>query len=68
MSRKELKAAFEQLYAKLKKIEGNPMESRSFMYLDILSWLESKIRNVPVQEVIAEHFKARAKHDATASN
>jgi hypothetical protein len=68
MGRKELKAAFEQLYAKLKKIEANPMESRSFMYLDILSWLESKIRNVPVQEVIAEHFKARAKHDATAYN
>lgn len=68
MSKKELKIAFEFLYAKLKLIEGNPLESRSFMYLDILSWLESKISNVPVQLVIAEHFKARAKHDATASN
>lgn len=68
MSKKELKRAFENLYAKLKAIEGNPMESRSFMYLDILSWLESKISNVPVQLVIAEHFKARVKHDATASN
>ncbi|MFN5422869.1 MAG: hypothetical protein ACK5AO_06355 [bacterium] len=68
MDRKELKQAFESLYTKLKAIEGNPMESRSFMYLDILSWLESKINNVPVQQVIAEHFKARAKTDATASN
>ena len=68
MNKKELKQAFENLYAKLRVIEGNPMGSRSFMYLDILSWLESKISNVPVQQVIAEHFKARAKTDATTSN
>jgi hypothetical protein len=26
------------------------------MYLDIISWLDSRIRNVPVQEVIRERF------------
>jgi hypothetical protein len=26
------------------------------MYLDIISWLESRIRNVPVQEVIRERY------------
>jgi hypothetical protein len=40
-------------------MEGQPMGSRSFMYLDILSWLESKIKEVPVQEVISLHFRSR---------
>jgi hypothetical protein len=60
-----LKEAFVQLYEKLKIMEGQPMGSRSFMYLDILSWLESKIRNVPVQEVISGHFRSRmAQHSS----
>jgi hypothetical protein len=36
--------AFVALKAKLEKLEGNPLESRSFMYLDIIAWLESKIK------------------------
>jgi hypothetical protein len=55
-----LKQGFLALFEKLKRVEGNPMESRSFMYLDILSWLESKIKNVPVQEVISAHFRKRS--------
>ena len=55
-----LRQGFLTLFEKLKRVEGNPMESRSFMYLDILSWLESKIKNVPVQEVISSHFRIRA--------
>lgn len=51
--------AFERLKAKLEKYEGNSLESRSFMYLDINSWLESKIRNIPVQEVRRQKFEAR---------
>ena len=42
--------------AKLEKLEGNPLESRSFMYLDIIAWLESKIKKVPVQEVRRRKF------------
>jgi hypothetical protein len=58
-SKKEIRVGFEALFEKLKKLEGNPTESRSFMYLDILSWLESKIKGVPVQEIIAAHFRNR---------
>jgi hypothetical protein len=61
---RQIKAAFVALRDKLKTYEGNPLESRSFMYLDIISWLESHIQNVPVQEVIrlkyAEHRKKPA--------
>lgn len=60
LGKAELQKGFLALFEKLKGVEGHPLESRSFMYLDILSWLESKIKNVPVQDVISAHFRARA--------
>ncbi len=51
-----LKPEFEKLLVKLKKYEGNPLESRAFVYLDVISWLESKINNVHVQDVIKEKY------------
>ncbi len=45
-----------KLLEKLKKYEKNRFETRAFVYLDIISWLESKIRNVPVQDVIREKY------------
>jgi hypothetical protein len=33
------------------------LETRAFSYLDIISWLESKINNVNVQDVIREKYK-----------
>jgi hypothetical protein len=61
LNRAQIKKEFTRLYEVLFLIKDNPRESRSFMYLDILSWLESKIKGIPVQEVISEHFKARNK-------
>lgn len=51
-----LKPEFEKLLNKLKKYEGNPLEARAFAYLDVISWLESKISGVQVQDVIREKF------------
>lgn len=51
-----LKPEFEKLHNTLKKYEGNPLESRAFVYLDVISWLESKISGVNVQDVIREKF------------
>jgi hypothetical protein len=51
-----LKSEFEKLLEKLKKYENNPLETRAFSYLDVISWLESKINNVPVQDVIREKY------------
>ncbi len=56
-----LKPEFEKLLIKLKKFEGNPLESRAFAYLDVISWLESKINDIDVQDVIREKFKSRKK-------
>ena len=51
-----LKTEFEKLLDKLKQYEGNSLETRAFAYLDIISWLESKINNVNVQDVIREKY------------
>ncbi|MCB2375970.1 hypothetical protein LGH70_00140 [Hymenobacter sp. BT635] len=53
----ELKTAFSQLKEKLISIAADPFERRPFLYLDIISWLESKIENVPVQEVMQRKFR-----------
>ncbi|MBC7874651.1 MAG: hypothetical protein H7Y01_11670 [Ferruginibacter sp.] len=53
-----LKPEFEKLLAALKQYEGNPLETRAFAYLDVISWLESKISGVNVQDVIREKFLA----------
>ncbi len=53
----ELKKAFKELHGELKVFENHPYEKRSFMYLDIISWLESKIDNVSVESIIKRKSK-----------
>jgi hypothetical protein len=53
-------ASFENLLATLQPLEKNKLESRAFMYLDIISWLESKIQNKDVQTIIKEKFISRS--------
>ena len=56
---KELKPEFLKLMERLKTYQKNRFETRAFVYLDIISWLESKIREVPVQKIIREKFLER---------
>ena len=50
----ELRNEFLKLYTELKKYENHPYEKRAFLYLDILSWLESHLYNKPVSQIIRE--------------
>lgn len=50
----EIKNEFKKIHTKLKKFENHPYEKRAFLYLDILSWLESKIQNKPISSIIKE--------------
>lgn len=60
-----LKREFTKLKANLEKIQNAPYERRPFLYLDIISWLESKIENKPVQTIIREKFlKKRLKPES----
>ncbi len=53
----ELKGEFDKLLVKLRDYEDHPYERRAFLYLDIISWLESKIKNKSVGEIIREKFE-----------
>ena len=52
----DLRDEFIELKKRLDKVAKLPYESRPFTYLDIPSWLESKIEGVSVQEVIRRQF------------
>ena len=56
LSPRQLKPAFETLLGKLRQVAKNKSEARAFAYLDIISWLESKLENVPVQDIIRAKF------------
>ena len=56
LSPKQLKPEFEKLLQKLKQFEKNRFETRAFVYLDIISWLESKVYAKPVYEIIREKY------------
>jgi tRNA(Phe) wybutosine-synthesizing methylase Tyw3 len=54
----ELKNEFRKLHTELKKYEDHPYEKRAFLYLDIISWLESHLENRPVAEIIRDKAMA----------
>lgn len=63
LSASQMIPAFQQLKTKLEKHKGKPLETRSFMYLDILAWLESKIKGVPVQDIRRKRFMSGRKNE-----
>ncbi len=58
-----LKPEFVNLLDKLKIYKNNPLETRSFTYLDVISWLESKIDQVHVQDIIKDKFLLKKKRN-----
>lgn len=58
---KDIRKEFIQLHNQLKQYERNQMETRAFNYLDVISWLESKISGMPVHEVIRKKFIENSK-------
>lgn len=59
LSRTQLKMAFENFLITLKKLENDRFQTRSFAYLDIISWVESKVYEKPLSKVINEKYLAR---------
>src|SRR3984885_13515003 len=43
----DIKPELQKLLVKLKQHQSDRFETRAFMYLDIISWIESKLENVP---------------------
>lgn len=59
LSAKKLQPEFEKLLNTIKQLEKSQFETRAFAYLDVVSWLESKVYNKPVYEIIREKYLGR---------
>ena len=55
----EILIEFKKLHAVLLPLEEMQFESRPFLYLDIISWLEGKLEGKTIQEVIRRKFLER---------
>jgi hypothetical protein len=51
-----MKPEFEKLLNRIKRLEKNRFETRAFAYLDIISWLESKVQAKPMDAIIHQKF------------
>jgi hypothetical protein len=61
MSPRKLKPEFEKFLQKIKKLEKSRFETRSFAYLDVISWVESKVYEKSMGEIINEKYLASKK-------
>jgi hypothetical protein len=64
----EFKSELIKLYNRLKNLESHPYERRIFFYLDIISWLESKIEGVSMEQIIKRKFRNQQKQILTEKN
>jgi hypothetical protein len=53
----DIKKEFKKMHARFVELEKNTYEKRAFLYLDIISWLESKIENRKIADIIKEKAK-----------
>lgn len=54
-----LRSGLVDLKDRLEEVAKDPYERRFFLYLDVISWLESKINKTPVQGIIQEKFRKK---------
>ncbi|RTY92020.1 hypothetical protein EKM01_05200 [Flavobacterium sp. RSP46] len=53
----DIKKEFVKMRTRFIELEKNTYEKRAFLYLDIISWLESKIENRKISDIIKEKAK-----------
>jgi len=58
---KKIKPELEKLLNKIKYLEKNRFETRSFAYLDIISWLEGKVHEKPMSVIINDKYRQSKK-------
>jgi hypothetical protein len=63
VSPKKIKPELEKFLDKIKHLEKNRFETRSFAYLDVISWVESKVYNKPMGEIIFDKYLNRKKRN-----
>jgi hypothetical protein len=61
ISRAKLQQELENFLDKIKGLEKNRFETRAFAYLDIISWVESKVYRKSMGEILQEKYKESRK-------
>ena len=56
ISRHKLKPELVSFLHKIKQYEKSRFETRAFAYLDVISWVESKVHNKSMSEIIQEKY------------
>ncbi len=56
LSTRQLKPELEKFLQTIKHLEKNRFETRAFAYLDIISWVESKVYEKPMSTIIHEKY------------
>ncbi|MFT7037090.1 MAG: hypothetical protein ACJA2S_005632 [Cyclobacteriaceae bacterium] len=64
MTDKELIRRFKRLRENLIPLTDNQYEKRAFIYFDIISWLESKIENRMIRDIVKEKAEVRERVSA----
>ncbi len=61
ISRAKLQQELENFLDKIKGLEKNRFETRAFAYLDIISWVESKVYRKTMSEILQEKYRESRK-------
>lgn len=61
VSPRKMKPELEKFLHKIKHLEKDRFETRAFAYLDIISWVESKVYEKPMATIIHEKYKSSRK-------
>jgi hypothetical protein len=57
----DIKKEFIKMRERFIELEKNTYEKRAFLYLDIISWLESKIENRKIADIMKEKAKLNSR-------
>jgi hypothetical protein len=63
LSARQMKPEMEKFLQNVKHVERSRFETRSFAYLDVISWIESKVYNKPLSSIIYNKY-LQSKHRA----
>jgi hypothetical protein len=63
VSPRKIKPELEKFLDKIKHLEGSRFETRSFAYLDVISWVESKVYSKPMADIIFDKYLNRKKRN-----
>ena len=58
LSPRQLQPEFVQFLEEIKHLEKNRFQTRAFAYLDIISWLESKVQRKSMAEIVRSKYAA----------